>query len=59
MIYVTGVWYSMTVSFNKDFLAKVEMLQEAISGKHFFEVRDEHSNSAFVGSLEVYKQGTM
>jgi hypothetical protein len=51
----------MTVSFKKDFLAKVAMLQEAISGRHFFEVHDDHSNekvgevTAFGGSLEVYK----
>jgi hypothetical protein len=61
VIYVSDVWYSMTVQFKKDFLAKVAMLQDAISGKHFFEVRDEHSNetvgevTAFSGSLEVYK----
>jgi hypothetical protein len=61
VIYVTDVWYSMTVAFKKDFLAKVAMLQEAISGRHFFEVRDDHSNekvgevTAFSGSLEVYK----
>lgn len=61
VIYVTDTWYSMTVSFKKDFLAKVATLQDAISGKHFFEVRDEHSNekvgevTAFSGSLEVYK----
>jgi hypothetical protein len=61
VIYVTDVWYSMTVAFKKDFLAKVAMLQQAISGRHFFEVRNEHSNekvgevTAFSGSLEVYK----
>ena len=61
VIYVTDVWYSMTVAFKKDFLAKVAMLQEAISGKHFFEVRNDHSNekvgevTAFSGAPEVYK----
>jgi hypothetical protein len=61
VIYVTDVWYTMTVAFKKDFLAKVGMLQDAASGKHFFEVRDEHSNekvgevTAFSGALEVYK----
>ena len=61
VIYVTDAWYSMTAAFKKDFLAKVAMLQEAISGRHFFEVRDDHSNekvgevTAFSGSLEVYK----
>jgi hypothetical protein len=61
VIYVTDLWNSVTVAFKKDFLAKVAMLQEAISGRHFFEVRNEHSNAkvgevtAFSGSLEVYK----
>lgn len=61
VIYVTDVWNSMTVALKKDFLAKVAMLQEAISGRHFFEARNEHSNekvgevTAFSGSLEVYK----
>jgi len=51
----------MTVAFKKDFLAKVAMLQEAISGHHDFEVRNEHSDekvgevTAFSGGLEVYK----
>src|SRR5262249_47818580 len=61
VIYVTDVWNSMTAAFKKDFLAKVAMLQEAISGHHYFEVRNEHSNekvgevTAFGGTLEVYK----
>jgi len=61
VIYVTDVWYSMNVQFKKDFLAKVAMLQDAMSGKHFFEVRNDYSNeivgevTAFSGSLEVYK----
>jgi hypothetical protein len=61
VIYVTDVWYSMTVTFKKDFLAKFAMLQEEISGRHFFEVRDDHSNekvgevTAFSGALKVYK----
>jgi hypothetical protein len=51
----------MTVTFKKDFLAKFAMLQEEISGRHFFEVRDDHSNekvgevTAFSGALKVYK----
>jgi hypothetical protein len=49
------------VQFKKDFLAKVAMLREAIRGKHFFEVRDDHSNekfaevTAYSGSLKLYK----
>lgn len=61
VIYVTDVWFAMTVTFKKDFLAKVAMLQNAIGGRHSFEVRHELSNEkvgevrAFAGSLEVYK----
>jgi hypothetical protein len=61
VIYVTDVWYGLKVDFKKDFLAKVAMLQEAISGRHFFEVRNDRSNekvgevTAFDGSLEVYR----
>jgi hypothetical protein len=61
VIYVTDAWNSLTVQFKKDFLAKVAMLQDAMSGKHHFEVRNEHSNekvgevTAFTASLEVYK----
>jgi hypothetical protein len=60
VIYVTGVWYSQTVGFKKDFLAKVAMLQEAITGHHYFGVRNDQSNekvgevTAFSGSIEVY-----
>ena len=61
VIYVTDVWYTMNVSFKKDFLAKIAMDQEAISGKHFFEVHDDHSDekvaevTALTGDLKVYK----
>jgi hypothetical protein len=61
VIYVTDVWYSMSVAFKKDFLAKVAMLQQSIDGKPFFEVRNDQSNekvgevTASGGSLEVYK----
>lgn len=61
VVYVSGVWYSMTVQFKKDFMAKIAMLKEAITGYHHFEVRDAYSDekvgevTAFSGSLEVYK----
>ena len=48
-------------SFDSDVVAAVGVLQQAMSGRHFFEVRDDHSNekvgevTAFSGSLEVYK----
>ncbi len=51
----------MTVTFKKDFLAKVATLQQASTGRHFFEVRDAHSNekvgevTAFERSLQVYR----
>ena len=61
VIYVTEVWYTMNVSFKKDFLAKIAMDQEAIGGKHFFEVHDDHSDekvaevTALTEDLKVYK----
>lgn len=61
VIYVTELWFAMTVSFKKDFLARVALLQEAISGRQYFEVRNDRSNekvgevTAFGGSLEVYR----
>ena len=62
VVFVTDVWYAMDVKFKKSFLANVAMLQDAISGQHYFEVRHDHSNetvalvTAFGGSLQVYKQ---
>jgi len=44
VIYVTDFWYTMNLSFKNDFLAKIAMDQEAISGTHFFEVHDDHSD---------------
>jgi hypothetical protein len=61
VIYVSDVWFGLSVQFKKDFLAKVAMLQKAITGHHYFEVRNDRSNekvgevTAFSGSLEVYK----
>jgi hypothetical protein len=61
VVFVTDVWHAMDVKFKKNFLANVSMLQDAISGHHFFEVRRDHSNekvgqvTAFGGSLEAYK----
>jgi hypothetical protein len=61
VIYVTDLWYQMSVTFKKDFLAEIGMLQQRISGRHAFEVHHEQSNekvgevTAFGGSLEVYK----
>lgn len=61
VVYIDNVWYSQTVQFKKDFLAKVATLKKAVTGYHRFEVRDAYSNekvaevTAFSGSLEVYK----
>lgn len=61
VVFVEPLWYSMPVSFKKDFLAKIAKLKEAMTGYHSFEVRDAYSNekvaevTAFSGSLEVYK----
>ncbi|MCX6717541.1 MAG: hypothetical protein NTU76_02605 [Candidatus Taylorbacteria bacterium] len=61
VVYVDYVWYTQTVQFKKDFLAKVGMLKKAITGYLHFEVRDAYSNekvaeiTAFSSSLEIYK----
>ena len=61
VVYVGPVWYTQTVAFKKDFLAKTAMLKKAVTGYGHFEVRDAHSNekvaevTAFSQSLEVYK----
>ena len=61
VIYVGKVWYTQTVAFKKDFMAKVSTLKKTITGYHRFEVLDAYSNekvaevTAFSGSLEVYK----
>lgn len=61
VVYVGFVWYTQTVTFKKDFLAKVAMLKKAVTGYGHFEVRDARSNekvaevTAFSQSLEVYK----
>lgn len=61
VVYVGKVWYTQTVSFKKDLLAKIGTLKKQITGYQHFEVRDAYSNekvaeiTAFSGSLEVYK----
>jgi hypothetical protein len=61
VVYVTDVWYTQTVQFKKDFLAKVGGLKQTITGYKHFEVRHANSNekvaelTSFTGSLEVYK----
>ena len=61
VVYAGSAWYTQTVEFKKNFLAKVSSLKEQITGYHRFEVRDAYSNekvaevTAFSGSLEVYK----
>ena len=60
-VFVSNLWYTQTVQFKKDFLAKIASLKETITGYHRFQVRDALSNekvaevTAFTGSLEVYK----
>lgn len=61
VVYVGKIWYTQTVAFKKDFMAKVSGLKKTITGYHRFEVLDTYSNekvaevTAFSGSLEVYK----
>ncbi|MFA5022511.1 MAG: hypothetical protein WC508_05540 [Patescibacteria group bacterium] len=61
VVYVGQVWYTQTVQFKKDFMAKIAMLKKRITGYQHFEVRDANSDekvgevTAFGGSLKVYK----
>jgi cytoskeletal protein RodZ len=61
VVYIGQVWYAQTVQFKKDFIAKIAMLKEQITGYRHLEVRDAYSNekvaevTAFAGSLEIYK----
>ncbi len=61
VVYAGPAWYTQSVAFKKDFLAKVGALKKVITGYQHFEVRDANSNekvgeiTAFSGSLEVYK----
>ncbi len=60
-VYVGEIWYTQTVQFKKDFIAKIGMLKKTITGYSHFEVRDAYSNekvgeiTAFSQSIEVYK----
>lgn len=61
VVYADKVWYTQTVQFKKDFLAKIGTLKKQITGYQHFEVRDAYSDekvaeiTSFSGSLEVYK----
>lgn len=61
VVYIDKVWYTQTVGFKKDFMAKIATLKKRITGYAYFEVRDAYSNekvaevTAFSSSLEVYK----
>jgi len=61
VVYIGPTWYTQTVAFKKDFIAKIGMLKKQITGYTHFEVRDAYSNEkvgeikAFSQSIEVYK----
>lgn len=59
VVYVSSLWYTQTVQFKKDFMAKVSTLKHAVTGYTRFEVRDYKSNEVVgevkYNSLEVYK----
>lgn len=61
VVYASSTWYTQTVQFKKDFLAKIAILKKQITGYQHFEVLDAYSNekvgevTAFFGSLEIYK----
>lgn len=60
-VFIGSIWYTQTVQFKKDFIAKIGMLKKAITGYTHFEVKDAYSNekvgeiTAFSQSIEVYK----
>jgi hypothetical protein len=61
VVYAGPAWYTQSVAFKKDFMAKISTLKKSITGFNNFEVRDANSNekvgevTAFSKSLEVYK----
>ena len=61
VVYAGPVWYTQSVAFKKDFMAKIATLKKVITGYAHFEVRDVNSNekvgevTAFSQSLQVYK----
>lgn len=61
VVYADTAWYTQTVSFKRDFIAKVGTLKKIITGYYHFEVRDAYSDekvgeyTAFLGAVEVYK----
>ena len=61
VVYVDKMWYTQTVEFKKDFIAKIGMLKKAVTGYTHFELKDAYSNekvgeiTAFSQSIEVYK----
>ena len=61
VVYADSIWYTQTVQFKKDFIAKIATLKEAATGYRHFEVDDAYSGkklaevTAFSGALEVYK----
>ncbi len=61
VVYIGSTWYTQTVAFKKDFMAKIASLKKVITGYNHFEARDAYSNekvaevTAFSNSIEVYK----
>lgn len=61
VVYIGPIWYTQTVAFKKDFIAKIGILKKQITGYTNFEVRDAYSNekvgeiTAFSQSIEIYK----
>ena len=59
--YVTDAWYDLPVTFKKDFIGKIGLLQKAKTGYAHMEIRNYKSNdlvgelTSFSQSIEVYK----
>ncbi|OGN01384.1 MAG: hypothetical protein A3B91_03670 [Candidatus Yanofskybacteria bacterium RIFCSPHIGHO2_02_FULL_41_29] len=61
VVYAGATWYTQTVAFKKDFMAKIATLKKAITGYQHFEVKDAYSDekvgevTSFLGDIKVYK----
>ena len=60
VVYVGNTWYTQTVKFKKNFMAKVWTLKKTITGYGHFEIRDAYSDEKVgevtpFGGLRVYQ----
>ena len=61
VVYVSKIWYAMTVDLKERVVGIIGSLKEDITGYSHFEIRDAYSNekvaelTAFSSSIEIYK----